>query len=51
MDYVVVREGEKGRFLGIALGTVGKRRLETAFESSSKAIEARSDGASAAEPP
>ena len=50
MDYVVVREGKnlKGRFLGIVLGTVGKGRLESAFEKFVKAIEARNDGAGAA---
>ena len=43
IDYVVVREGKnlKGRFLGLVLRTVGKSRLETAFEDSVKAIEAR----------
>ena len=50
VDYVVVREGKnlKGRFLGIVLGTVGKGRLESAFEKFVKAIEARNDGAGAA---
>jgi hypothetical protein len=50
IDYVVVREGKtlKGRFLGIVLGTVGKRVLSKAFVSSVKAIEARS-AATAAE--
>jgi hypothetical protein len=49
IDYVVVREGKtlKGRFLGVVLGTVGKRVLAKAFENSVKAVEARS--ASAAE--
>src|SRR5262245_26900730 len=48
IDYVVVREGKnlKGRFLGLVLGSVGKRRLERAFEHAVKAIEARPDGAS-----
>ena len=43
IDYVVVREGKnlKGRFLGFVLRTVGKSRLEKAFEGSVKAIEAR----------
>jgi hypothetical protein len=52
IDYVVVREGKnlKGRALGIVLATVGKRRLEGAFEKAVKAIEARNDGAAAAEP-
>jgi hypothetical protein len=46
IDYVVVRDGKnlKGKFLGIVLGTVGKGRLEGAFEKFIKAIEARSDG-------
>ena len=46
VDYVVVREGKnlKGRFLGIVLGTVGKGRLEKAFEGAVKAIEARNGG-------
>ena len=43
IDYVVVREGKtfKGRFLGLVLGTVGKRVLAKAFTDSVKAIEAR----------
>jgi hypothetical protein len=43
IDYVVVREGKnlKGRFLGVVLGTVGKRVLAKAFANSVKAIEAR----------
>lgn len=43
IDVVVVRDGKnlKGRVLGFVLGTIGKRVLETAFESSVKAIEAR----------
>jgi hypothetical protein len=47
IDYVVVREGKnlKGRFLGVVLGSIGKGRLESAFENSVKAIEARNDGA------
>jgi hypothetical protein len=51
IDYVVVREGKnlKGRFLGIVLGSVGKGRLEGAFEKFVKAIEARNDGAGAAQ--
>jgi hypothetical protein len=50
IDYVVVREGKtlKGRFLGIVLGTVGKRVLQKAFVNSVKAVEARS-AATAAE--
>jgi hypothetical protein len=44
VDYVVVRDGKnfKGRALGVVLGTIGKRRLESAFEKAVKAIEARS---------
>ncbi len=51
VDYVVVREGKnlKGRVLGIVLGTVGKGRLEKAFEGAVAAIEARNGGANAAE--
>jgi hypothetical protein len=43
IDYVVVREGKnlKGRFLGLVLRTVGKSKLEKAFEGSVKAVEAR----------
>jgi hypothetical protein len=43
VDYVVVRDGKnlKGRVLGIVLGTVGKGRLESAFEKAVKAIEGR----------
>jgi hypothetical protein len=51
IDYTVIREGKnlKGRFLGALLGTVGKRRLEKAFENSVKAVEARNGaGAEAA---
>ena len=46
IDYVVVREGKnlKGRFLGVVLGSVGKGRLERAFETAVKAIEARAGG-------
>ena len=46
VDAVVVREGKnlKGRLLGLVLGTIGKRVLEKAFESSVKAIEARNGG-------
>jgi hypothetical protein len=47
VDYVVVREGKnlKGRVLGVVLETVGKGRLEKAFDQTVKAIEARDDGA------
>jgi hypothetical protein len=50
IDYVVVREGKnlKGRFLGVVLGSVGKRVLAKAFADSVKAVEAR-DAAKAAE--
>ena len=51
IDYVVVRNGKnlKGRFIGIVLGTVGKGRLSGAFEKFVKAVEARNDGAGAAQ--
>jgi hypothetical protein len=47
IDYVVVRDGRnlKGRFLGLVLGSVGKGRLESAFDNAVKAIEARNHGA------
>jgi hypothetical protein len=43
IDYVVVREGKnlKGRFLGLVLGTAGKRVLRKAFVDAVRAIEAR----------
>jgi hypothetical protein len=43
IDYVVIREGKnlKGRFLGLVLRTVGKSKLEKAFEGSVKAVEDR----------
>lgn len=46
VEYDVVRQGRnlKGRALGLVLGTVGKGRLEGAFEKFVKAIEARNDG-------
>jgi hypothetical protein len=46
IDYVVVRDGKnlKGRFLGVVLGSVGKGRLESAFENAVGAIEARNNG-------
>ena len=49
IDYTVVREGKtlKGRFLGLVLGTVGKGRLKSAFESAVTAIETRSNRAPA----
>jgi hypothetical protein len=51
VDAVVVREGKnlKGRVLGVVLGTVGKRALGNELRKTVKAIEARSNGASAAE--
>src|SRR6476619_4550531 len=51
VDYVVVRNGKnlRGRLLGVVLGTVGKGRLKSAFEKAVKAIEARNDGARAAQ--
>jgi len=50
IDYVVVRDGKtlKVRFLGVVLGTVGKRVLKKAFVDSVRAVEAR-DRAAAAE--
>ena len=46
VEYDVVRQGRnlKGRALGLVLGTVGKGRLEGAFEKFVTAIEARNDG-------
>jgi hypothetical protein len=46
VDAVVVREGKnlRGRLLGGVIGTVGKGRLEKAFQDSVKAIETRSNG-------
>ena len=43
VDATVVREGKnlKGRALALVLGTVGKGKLEHAFDDSIKAIEAR----------
>jgi len=47
IDYVVVREGKnaKGRFLGVVLGTVGKRVLAKAFANSVVAVERRAAAA------
>jgi hypothetical protein len=47
----VIREGKnlKGRVLGLVLGSIGKRVLTRAFENTVKAIDARNDGARAAE--
>ena len=52
IDVVVVREGKnlKGRLLGVVLGVFGKRVLGQGLEKTAKAIEARNNGASAAEP-
>ena len=52
IDYVVVREGKnlKGRFLALLFKTVGKSKLEKAFTSSVKAIEARNYGPATAGP-
>jgi len=49
IDYVVVREGKtaKRRFLGVVLGSVGKRVLAKAFANSVKAVEMRSRAATA----
>jgi len=46
IDAVVVREGKnfKGRVLGVVIGTVGKSRLQKAFNQTIKAIEARNEG-------
>jgi len=43
VDLVTVRDGKtlKGRFLGLVLGSVGKKVLSKAFENSVNAIEAR----------
>src|ERR1051325_6079483 len=51
IDYQVVRNGRnlKGRFIGIVLGTVGKGRLQGAFEKFVKAVGARNDGTGSAE--
>jgi hypothetical protein len=53
VDAVVVREGKnvRGRLLGLVLGTIGKRRLEKAFENTVKAIESSNGGGRGAEPP
>lgn len=52
VDAVIVREGKnlKGRALEAVVSTVGKRTLEQQFKKTVKAIEARNDGASTAEP-
>jgi hypothetical protein len=50
IDVVVVREGKnlKGWVLGFVLRTIGRPVLETAFQNSVKAIEAREYGVRAA---
>jgi hypothetical protein len=52
VDVVVVREGKnfKGRVLGVMVGTIGKRVLSKGLEETVKAVEARNDGAGAAQP-
>jgi hypothetical protein len=49
IDYVVLREGKtaKGRFLGVVLGSVGKRVIAEAFANSVKAVEVRCRAATA----
>ncbi len=51
IDVVVVRDGKnfKGRALGLGLGVIGKSYLGKALGKTVKAIEARNDGAGAAE--
>jgi hypothetical protein len=46
IDYVVIREGKnvKGRVLGLVLRTIGRSRLEKAFQGSIKAVEDRNYG-------
>ena len=48
----MVRDGKnlKGRVLGLVVGTVGKGRLERAFDGFLKAIEARGDAPQATTP-
>ena len=52
VDVLVVRDGKnfKGKALGVVLTIFGKRILGKAFEQTVKAIEARNEGAAAAEP-
>jgi hypothetical protein len=49
VDVEIVREGKnlKGRVLGLVVGTVGKGRIRSAFDTTAKAIEARSDASGA----
>jgi hypothetical protein len=51
VDVLVVRDGKnfKGKALGVVLTIFGKRILGKAFEQTVKAIEARNEGAAAAE--
>jgi len=53
VDAVVVREGKnlRGRMLGLVVGSVGKRALESAFANTIKAVEARNDGAARPQEP
>src|SRR5262245_33028883 len=50
VELVTAREGKnlKGKILGLVIGTIGKSKLENAFEHSVRAIEARSSLALAA---
>jgi hypothetical protein len=52
VDVVVVREGKnlKGRVVGLVLSVAGKRVLGGELKKTVKAIEARNNGASAADP-
>ncbi len=52
LDVVVVREGKnfKGRMLGMAVGIFGRRVLGKELAKTVKAVEARNDGARAADP-
>ena len=52
VDVLVVRDGKnfKGKALGVVLTIFGKRVLGKAFAKTVKAIEARNEGAAAAEP-
>ena len=45
IDLVVIRDGKNmmGRLLGLALGSIGRRVLEKAFEKSIQAIEDRNE--------
>jgi hypothetical protein len=49
IDYVVIRDGKNftGHFLGLVLGSVGKRKLVKAFNNSVKAVERRESNAKA----